>query len=483
MEKESSVLGIIPRPYLCNIKVGQTSRLLCGETMRTATISLAGWGRYKTCLCHASRPERYLQLAQIEGVRIARGQGRSYGDASILSGGIVVLTERINRFLHFDSVHGIVRAEAGLSLAELLHVIVPKGWFLPVTPGTQYASLGGCIAADVHGKNHHHDGSFGEYVTDIELILTNGNRMHCSPEDNADIFWATVGGMGLTGIIGEVTLKLIPIQTAQMIVQHRKAHNIDAAFTLFENPNFDDKYSVAWIDGLARGKSLGRSIVMRGHHANVNDLPMKIGERPYHSSKVHQLNMPFNLPTWLLNPLTIRAFNDYFFRSNGNHENAFIQGYEKYFYPLDAINNWNRMYGKTGFVQYQCVLPDTQSFEGMKKLIEILALSGRPSFFAVLKRLGRASKGYLSFPLAGYTLALDIPAKKPEELRSLLAHLDETVLHHNGRVYLAKDAHLTSESFRAMYPGYGKWFDVKKRVDPENKFTSMLAQRLRISEP
>ncbi len=438
--------------------------------------SISGWNRFPVQSCELERPERYAALQPTADSVIARGQGRSYGDAALNENRRVLLTERINRMLEFDAESGILRAEAGVTLAEILEVIVPKGWFLPVTPGTKFVSLGGCVAADVHGKNHHHEGSFGDHVLSIELILADASRVICSPSERSGLFWATVGGMGLTGIIGEVTLKLIPVQSPLIKVHHHAAVNLEQLFRLMQDPDLDDRYSVAWLDSLASGNNLGRGVVMRGHHVELAEFPDKI----HGSIKTQRsFSVPFDFPAWMLNRLSISAFNSRYVKREGGRRFPFLSNYDSYFYPLDAIAHWNRMYGKRGFVQYQCVIPDAASFEGIGKLLEELSNSRRPSFLAVLKRLGPQSRGLLSFPMAGYTLALDLPIRN-KGLFLLLNKLDEIVLQHGGRVYLAKDARLSAGSFRAMYPRYPEWLKIKNAVDPHNRFSSSLSRRLEI---
>ncbi|MGA8148246.1 MAG: FAD-binding oxidoreductase [Gallionellaceae bacterium] len=440
--------------------------------------SLSGWGRFPMQTCELERPERYADLQPTAANLIARGQGRSYGDAALNRNGRVLLTERVNRLLEFDAGQGILRAEAGATLAEILEVIVPRGWFLPVTPGTKFVSLGGCVAADVHGKNHHHDGSFGEHVLGIELILADGSCVACSPSENAALFWATVGGMGLTGIIGEVTLKLIPIHSAYVKVRHHGAGNLEQLFGLMQDAALDDRYTVAWIDSMARGSKLGRGIVMCGHHAAPDELPADCAQ-PFMIEHARARSIPFDFPSWALSALSISAFNAQYFSREGGKREPFLSGYDPYFYPLDAIGRWNRMYGKRGFVQYQCVIPQAAAFEGVRKLLQQLSDSRRPSFLAVLKRLGAQGRGLLSFPMAGYTLALDLPIRNVG-LFAFLDKLDGIVLQHGGRVYLAKDARLSPESFRAMYPRYAEWLRIKHAVDPQDRFNSSLARRLRI---
>ncbi len=444
--------------------------------MPSLITNLSSWGRYPVYSCKLERPERYADLSSTASSQIARGQGRSYGDAALNENGRILLTERINRLLEFDLEQGTLRAEAGVTIAEILPIIVSKGWFLPVTPGTKFVSLGGCVAADVHGKNHHHEGSFGEHVLSIEMILADGVRTSCSPSENAELFCATVGGMGLTGIIGEVTLKLIPIQSGYVEVQNHTAENLEQMFSLMQDETIDDRYSVAWIDSMARGARLGRGVVMCGHHALKDELPNN-----FHSISKPKSNrsIPFDFPSWMLSQLSIATFNALYYQRVGGKRAPFLSGYDPYFYPLDTISHWNRMYGKRGFVQYQCVIPDSTAFEGIKALLQKLSDSRRPSFLAVLKRLGAEGRGLLSFPMAGYTLALDLPIRD-EGLFVLLNELDEIVLRHGGRVYLAKDARLSADSFRSMYPHYEEWLKIKNVVDPNNKFSSSLSRRLGI---
>lgn len=379
---------------------------------------------------------------------------------------------------------------------------------------TKFVSLGGCIASDVHGKNHHHDGGFGDHVLDIELILADGSQKTCSATENADLFWATVGGMGLTGIIGEVTLKLIPIQTAKMVVSHHAANNLQHLFQLLQDPALDDHYSVAWIDCLAGGEHLGRGIAMFGHHASAAELgancsaeanpsqppldrggadlalPLSRGswrgvasnrscENPLQTKTRSTRSLPFDFPSWALNPLSISAFNKLYYYRESRKKEPFLADYDSYFYPLDAIGQWNRMYGKRGFVQYQCVIPEATALAGMTALLQELSASRRASFLAVLKRFGAEGKGLLSFPMPGFTLALDLPLRD-KGVFSLLEKLDHIVLQHGGRVYLAKDARISAESFITMYPRYVEWLKIKQSIDPANRFNSSLARRLNI---
>jgi decaprenylphospho-beta-D-ribofuranose 2-oxidase len=450
--------------------------------MPTLTRPISGWGRYPLQICELERPERYADLRSqctdaSSATLIARGQGRSYGDASLNENGRVILTERLDRMLELDTRQGILKAEAGVTLADILPMIVKQGWFLPVTPGTKFVSLGGCVAADVHGKNHHHEGAFSEHVLSLVLIVADGSHLNCSATENADIFWATVGGMGLTGIIAEVTIKLLPIMTSQMMVQHHAAKNLKQLFQMLQDPTLDDQYSVAWIDCLASGNELGRGIAMFAHHAGTSDVP---STTPLASKHKRSRSLPFNLPAWLLNPLSISLFNKLYYWKEARKKRPFLSDYDSYFYPLDALANWNRMYGKRGFVQYQCVLPEANALEGLTALLKELSASRRSSFLAVLKRFGAQGKGLLSFPMPGYTLALDLPIRN-KGLFGLLDKLDNIVLQHGGRVYLAKDARVSDESFKIMYPRYEEWLKIKNKIDPAQRFSSSLSRRLNIT--
>ncbi len=437
---------------------------------------LGGWGRFPTSDNVAVRPEKFRQLQPVGASSLARGMGRSYGDAALNSEGTLVLTERLDRLLEFDPESGVLRAEAGATLADVLAAMVPRGWFVPVTPGTKFCSLGGCLAADVHGKNHHRDGTFSAHVAAAEVVLANGERVVCSPDDGSELFWATAGGMGLTGIVSEVALRLTPIETATMRVRHTVARDLDETIGLLTDPAHDARYTVAWLDCLASGARLGRGVYMAGEHARPEELPLRI-EDPLRLAPKRPKPFPFDLPGWALNPVTIRAFNAVYNWVQGRRR-EFLCPYEAFFYPLDGIHGWNRMYGKRGFVQYQYVLPTATARQGTKEILELLSRERKASFLAVLKRFGPEGPGFLSFPMEGLTLALDIPFS--EGLERFLDGLDEIVVAHGGRVYLAKDSRMSAQTFRAGYPRLGEFLEVKAAVDPEGRFGSDLSRRLGI---
>lgn len=444
---------------------------------------LSGWGRYPVVETQVARPEGLSSLRAIverdDTSLLARGAGRSYGDAALTADGRTVITDRLNRMLSFDPDTGVLRAEAGVRLREILKTFVPRGWFLPVTPGTKEVTLGGAVAFDVHGKNHHRDGGISNFVREISLLTADGEIRRCGPDTNESLFWATVSGAGLTGIITEVELELRSIETAYVAERTIKARNLDEAFRLFEEHEADYPYSVAWIDCLAAGDRLGRSHLIFGRHATPAQLSAKQRRDPLAYTPDHWARLPFDLPAGVLNEWTVSAFNRLYYARQRARDKQAIVGIDPFFYPLDAIDDWNRMYGEAGFVQFQCVLPMDESYDGLVDLLSRVQESGLASFLAVLKRLGPPDGGLLTFPMHGYTLSLDIPRR--EGLMPMLDDLHDTVVECGGRVYLAKDAALGPDAFRAMYPVFSDWLDVKRRVDPNNRFTSAQADRLNIA--
>lgn len=367
---------------------------------------------------------------------IARGNGRCYGDASL--GQNIFSTKRLNKFLSFDRINGVIECESGLLLSDILEVTVPQGYFLYVTPGTKLVSVGGAIASDVHGKNHHAEGCFSEYVLEFNLMNEYGDVLTCSREENSDLFWATIGGMGLTGIILSAKIKLKNIETAYIRQESIKAENLDEIFQLFDESE-DWTYNVAWIDCLQKGKNIGRSILMRGEHALRGELPSSKTNTPLRLKPKFSPNVPFYFPGFVLNNLSIKIFNWLYYGKQRAKQVNSVLDYETFFYPLDAIKNWNRIYGKKGFIQYQMVIPKEHGKEGMKLILETIAKSGNGSFLAVLKLFGKDNpQAYNSFPQEGYTLALDF--KVNTKLPKLVAKLDDIVEKFGGRIYLTKDS-------------------------------------------
>lgn len=437
---------------------------------------LAGWGGYPRTTSHLVSPEQLDRgLLNDSSALIVRGQGRSYGDAAQLSSGRVVLSERADQIISFDEKTGLLEVEAGTTLAEILQSFAPRGWFPAVVPGTKFVSVGGCVAADIHGKNHHRDGAFATAVEEIELIQANGEASMCSPVLDPDLFWATVGGMGLTGIIKHVRMKLVRIPSIWIRAQNHQAKDLDSSLELLELPEFDDQYTVVWLDCLSTGRSFGRGVLFRGHHCAVDELPPGLGEPTTGQS----FNLTFDFPAWLLNRFTVSAFNEAYYRSQGRQKRPFVTPYDDFLFPLDRIGNWNRLYGRRGFVQYQCLFPLETSRAGVRDVLEESRRSRRTSFLGVLKRFGSQGQGMLSFPKPGYTLTLDFPVTDPR-LFDFLDRLDEIVLRHGGRIYLAKDARMKKEIFAQMYPRLSEWTAVKQRIDAENRFESDLSRRLQL---
>ena len=367
---------------------------------------------------------------------IARGNGRCYGDASLSEH--IFSTKRLNKFISFDRLNGIIECESGVLLSQILEIIVPQGYFLYVTPGTKFISVGGAIASDVHGKNHHAEGCFSEFVEAFSLLNENSEVITCSRTENTDKFWATIGGMGLTGIILSAKFKLKNIETAYIRQESIKAQNLDEIFKLFEESE-SWTYNVAWIDCLQTGKNIGRSILMRGEHAFKHELPKKLQQNPLRLKQKFIPKVPFYFPDFMLNKWSVRLFNYLYFNKQKRKEIKNFVDYETFFYPLDVVNDWNKIYGKNGFIQYQMVIPKAQGKEGMRKILDTIAKSGNGSFLAVLKLFGKENPlAYNAFPLEGYTLALDF--KVNSKLTKLVADLDEIVEEFGGRIYLTKDS-------------------------------------------
>lgn len=367
---------------------------------------------------------------------IARGNGRCYGDSSL--GEHIFSTKKLNKFISFDRLNGIIECESGVLLSDVLEIAVPQGYFLYVTPGTKFVSVGGAIASDVHGKNHHAEGCFSEYVIEFKLMIENGDIINCSREENSDKFWATIGGMGLTGIILTAKFKLKNIESAYIRQESIKAENLDEIFNLFEESE-SWTYTVAWIDCLQKGKNIGRSILMRGEHAFQHELPQKFKEKPLRLKKKFEPTVPFYFPGFVLNALTVKIFNYFYYKKQSKKEVKNFIDYETFFYPLDFVHDWNKIYGKSGFIQYQMMIPKESGKEGMKKILETIANSGNGSFLAVLKLYGKENpEAYNSFPFEGYSLALDF--KVNSKLKKLIDQLDDIVEQYNGKIYLTKDS-------------------------------------------
>lgn len=452
-----------------------------GETQaveRCKTHEMGGWGRFPTGECHEYRPESRAGLVTLLGnggepSTIGRGLGRSYGDAAINPGGGVLNLTRFNRLLAFDAETGVLECEGGVSFSDLLETFVPRGWFLPVTPGTRHITVGGAIANDVHGKNHHCDGAFGAHVRSFVLLTPDGTEHVCSRDENAELFHATLGGIGLTGVIVRARFQMMPISTARMLRQRVQTAALDGTLEELARAERRHQYAVAWLDCLARGGRMGRGVVLKADHAIPGDLPEKIDE-PLAMPRRAEKPVPFNMPGAALNTFTVAAFNEAYYRLNPTQD-AKLVPLQSFFYPLDSLSQWNRLYGKRGFAQYQATIP-LDAPDGLRALLEHLASARRASFLAVLKTFGEAGDGMLSYPSPGFTLALDLPNSRG--LVEFLQGLDKVVLAHGGRTYLAKDSCMTVETFRAGYPRWEEFKAVKERVDPHNRLQSAMSRRL-----
>ncbi len=429
------------------------------------------WGRYPTVQASQVVPIYWLNeipdLAAFEQPVLPFAYGRSYGDSCLNDGGIALDMTHLKRFISFDEDEGLLRCEAGVSLGEILDVIVPRGWFLPVTPGTRFVSVGGAIANDVHGKNHHKAGTFGCHVTQFELLRSNGERLICSPEKNCELFRATIGGLGLTGIILWAEFRLKAIYSPFIALERIRYSSLDEFREIAEESDEKFEYTVAWVDCLANGKNLGRGIFMRGNHERSKE---------YASSSLPRklpLAVPFDFPSFTLNTLTVKAFNTVYYNAQQSKKVQKVVPYDPFFYPLNSVHHWNRMYGKRGFFQYQCVVPYENGYEVMRDILQRISRSGEGSFLTVLKKFGDVSSpGILSFPRSGLTLALDFSNNGEKTLR-LFKELDTVVRQSGGAIYPAKDARMTAEDFQRYFP---QWQEFAQYLDP--KFSSSFWRRV-----
>jgi len=445
-------------------------------------MQLSNWGQYpkvNTTLHHIRTDEHACHLLSLNASLIARGLGRCYGD-SALNDQAVLSSIYCDHLIDFNPATGVLVCEAGISLAMLLRIFVPRGWFLPVTPGTKLVTVGGAVASDVHGKNHHVAGTFCRHVLWLELLSSEENILRCSTTENPDLFQSTCGGQGLTGIILRVAFRLVPISTVYIRQETIKTRNLEEIMDCFEH-SANWHYSVAWIDCLQTGTGLGRSIMIRGEHANIEDIDTIKACVPLIAPEKFSLAVPINLPRFTLNIWSAKAFNAIYYGHHAEGTTNQIVDLDSFFYPLDAIQEWNRIYGKRGFLQYQCVIPRAAAQEGLTHILNRIARSGMGSFLAVLKLFGLQEEngGILSFPMEGYTLALDFPVT-PQAF-SLLNELDAMVLDYGGRLYLAKDARMSCATFERGYAtAIDRFRKIKTTCDPNHRFISLQSKRLGI---
>ena len=448
---------------------------------------LSGWGRFPIAECNVLCPRTEANLiaalAQVPSLAttiapaiapaIARGMGRAYGDSALNTHAIVSMTA-FAHMLSFDAHSGVLVAESGVTLADVISVFLPRGWFVSVTPGTKFVTLGGAIAADVHGKNHHKDGSFGGFVAWIDIVGRDGVIRRCSRTENADLFEWTLGGMGLTGVILRCAIRLRRVESGWLRQRSIPAPNLAAAMSAFED-NTQSTYSVAWIDCLAKGANLGRSIVLLGEHALADELDVARRPAPFVTPRRRMRAMPFDAPGFALNQWSVRVFNALCWMKGAWGARETLVDWDSYFYPLDSIHQWNRIYGKRGFAQFQCVLPLATSRAGLEELLSVISASGQGSFLAVLKRMGPQDSRF-SFPMEGYTLALDFPAH-PKAL-ALMERLDAITLAHGGRFYLAKDSRLSRATFEASDPRVADFRAMRSERGLDQTFSSIQSERL-----
>jgi FAD/FMN-containing dehydrogenase len=425
------------------------------------------WGRYPQAnQLIIPVTDRHAALPVAEGSMLPHGNGRSYGDSCLNDGGALLHTRHLDRFMAFDPLSGILECEAGVLLSEILDLVVPQGWFLPVTPGTKFVTVGGAIGNDVHGKNHHKAGTFGRHVLEFELLRSDGSRRLCSPRENPEWFAATVGGLGLTGLISRAKIQLRRVASPWMSCEICRFDDLPGFFRLSRASDRDYEYTVAWIDCASQGNALGRGIFTRANHA-----PAHPDFRP--GAPARRLSVPLTPPISLINPLSLSAFNSLYYHRQREGVRHVTTNYEPHFYPLDGVAEWNRIYGPRGFLQYQCVVPPAAAPDCVELLVKTIAKSRQGSFLAVLKQFGDiASPGMLSFPRPGATLALDFPHRGASTL-SLLDRLDEIVASAGGAVYPAKDARMPARFFKQYFPA---WETFSHYIDP--KFSSSFWRRV-----
>ena len=436
---------------------------------------LTGWGRHPAIEGRTIRGEDLPRLSA--HAQLSRGLGRAYGDAALPPVGSerpVVVTPLADRILAFDETTGVLRAEAGFRLATLRELFLPRGWFTPVSTGTRHVTLGGMVASDVHGKNHHVAGCFGRHVSALRIRTGDGQEREIGPEREPELFWATLGGMGLTGHVLEVEVRLERVPSPWIYEETERRPNLEAVIESLSEASASWPMTVAWIDTSARGAAMDRGIVMRGRWATKEEAP---AEPP---RVARGIRVPFDVPSGLVNPTTIRWLNALYYLKHGSRMRRHVVNPDTYFWQLDVLDEWNRGFGRRGFTQVQCVMPSSAKL--YRELLELFQRMGGCSFVTVFKDCGEVGQGLLSFPQRGTSLAVDIPMRKDDGTQKLCAAMIDMVIESGGRVYLAKDAFATPEQFRKMYPRWEEWMEIRRRYDPQGTLRSAQGVRLGLCE-
>jgi len=452
--------------------------------MKLGQEKLAGWGNNSTAWSMVAFPKSEEELAELakrqEAPILAYGKGRSYGDTPLNGGGIAVKFDNLDRVISFDAGTGELVCESGISLDSIVKVFLPKGWFLPVTPGTAFPTLGGCLSLDVHGKNHHQAGTLGEYVNWLDLITADGKTIRCSNKKNKNIFHATIGGLGLTGFIYRISLSLKKVESAWIQEEAIPASNLKEMMDVLATSANTFHYSVAWVDCAARGEELGRGQVLLGNHATPDLLPFDTQRNPFDIGCAPEVEIPFTMPVSMVWNETVTVFNNLKYKLGGEEKKSHVVPMKKFFYPLDAVHKWNHLYGPRGFIQYQFVVGFDSGEDVVREILETAHSMKQIPSLVVLKTMGEENRNFLSFPESGWTFAMDFPVTN--ELPELTEKFDRIILEAGGRNYLAKDSNLSPETFRKMYPRFSQWHETKMKIDPDWRFSSNMSRRLKMED-
>jgi decaprenylphospho-beta-D-ribofuranose 2-oxidase len=456
---------------------------LIEPTRSEDVLGLSGWGRYPRAHSTVVSPSDLSELASLlkhtlSRPIIARGMGRSYGDAALNEGGVVLSLTQLNRIESFDPTLGVLRCEGGATLEGLIALVLPQGFFFPVTPGTRSVTVGGAIAADVHGKNHHGSGTFSNWVEELELLTATGDLLRCSRQENADAFWATVGGMGLTGFIVRATLRLLKVESAYVRLRLQATEDFDDTVDRLERADQCSEYTIAWVDFASHGRKFGRALLMDGSHARRDEVPGKVRE-PLALAHRSALKVPFAVPLAPKSRRLIQVFNELYFRASSVGPSRLVD-FDEFFYPLDGIADWNLLFGQQGFIEIQAVLPEPRAAERVREVIEVLQSTGATPFLAALKRFGEEGSGLLSFPKRGISENIDLPVSPV--LPGVTRRMAESIVDRGGRIYLAKDAVLERDLLAPGYPRLERFQHIVNELDPTGRISSSLSRRLGLRE-